>query len=158
MTAVMEGKTTARTGRRRVIWFPGEAWSIVARRAKERPAGFLFQTEDGEPWSNYARSSQIKALRKRFEKARGRATDAEREKMTLPEFDSYSFRHGFVTDALERGLTSSEVAALVGNSSEMIDRVYDHLRKREPAMRAALERAKPERIQDTIKRAAKRKT
>lgn len=60
----------------------------------------------------------------------------------LPEFDCYSLRHGFVTDALESGLTSSEVAALVGNSSTVIDRVYDHYRKRHPAMRAALERVR----------------
>jgi hypothetical protein len=32
--------------------------------------------------------------------------------MVLPKFDCYSFRHGFTTDALERSLTSSEVAAL----------------------------------------------
>lgn len=134
MTAVMGGKTTGKTGRNRVIWFPAEAWAIVARRAKERPKGPLFLTEDGRPWTANARNMQIRSIRARAAKA-----GAE-----LPRFDSYSLRHGFVTDALERGLTASEVAALVGNSSEMIDRVYDHLHKRAPAMRTALERVRGE--------------
>jgi integrase len=142
MTAVMDGKTTAKTGRQRVIWFTPKAWAIVARRAKERPDGLLFRTESGRPWGDDARNTQVRRIRERFEKSRSNAPKAKRDKMTLPEFDCYSFRHGFVTDALERGLTASEVAALVGNSAQVIERTYDHLGKREPAMRAALERAR----------------
>jgi integrase len=132
MTAVMDGKTTRKTGRSRVIHFPADAWAIVERRARQRPAGPLFLTEDGRPWGADARNTQIRSIRAR----------AARAGVELPRFDSYSLRHGFITDALEAGLTSSEVAALVGNSSAVIDRVYDHLHKRGDAMRAALERVR----------------
>jgi site-specific recombinase XerD len=133
MTATMDGKTTAKTGRQRVIWFPTDAWSIVVHRARERPSGLLFMTEDGNAWGDFARSCQVRSIRARAKKA----------KAALPEFDCYSLRHGFVTDALERGLTSSEVAALVGNSAAVIEKTYDHLSRRQPAMRSALDRARP---------------
>lgn len=144
-TASMEGKTTAKTKRLRDIWFTPQAWAIVARRAKERPSGLLFRTRAGSRWSDNARKNQIARIRARFDAARAALPKAEQKGMVLPEFDSYSFRHGFVTDALERGLTASEVAALVGNSAEVIEKTYDHLRQRQPAMRGMLERAKPSR-------------
>jgi integrase len=129
--AVLEAhKTAHKVGTPRVVYFTERAWDLVTERARRLPDGLLFRTEQGRPWSDSARNTQIRRILKR---AGGK----------LPRFTSYSFRHGFTTDALERGLTSSEVAALVGNSSQMIDRTYDHLRNRQPAMRAALERAKP---------------
>jgi integrase len=140
---LVEHKTDGKTGRARAIYFTERAWPLVSARAASRPAGPLFLTAKGNPWSDGARACQLKAIRARFEAARAKLPKRQRAKTALPRFDSYSFRHGFATDALERGLTSSEVAALMGNSAAMVERVYDHLRSREPAMRAALERARP---------------
>jgi integrase len=126
-------KNSGRKQGARVVYFSAAAWKLVEERARLRPTGPLFRTRRDRPWSDSARNTQIRGIRAR----------AKRAGVALPSFNSYSFRHGFITDGLENGATASELAALVGNSSREIDRTYDHLRKRQPAMRAVLDRVRP---------------
>ena len=73
--------------------------------------------------------------------------DAEREfhallaKRTDEPATVYSYRHTYITEALERGLTASMVAELVGNSAKTIEKYYNHLSQKRDSLKAAALRA-----------------
>ena len=54
---------------------------------------------------------------------------------------SYTYRHSFVTDALENGVGVAQVAELLGHTStDMVMQHYQHLRaKREHLKQAAIQ-------------------
>ena len=57
---------------------------------------------------------------------------------------SYTYRHSFVTDALENGVGVAQVAELLGHTStDMVMQHYQHLReKREHLKQAAIQAAR----------------
>lgn len=119
-------KTGRATGRPRVVHLTERVAALCAARAREYPAGPLFRTRRGAPWNGT--------------KHVGRAFRDVRARLGLPPTAiPYSFRHGFVTDALGAGLSDSVVAALVGHTStRMIHAVYSHLGDDARVLRAAL--------------------
>jgi integrase/recombinase XerC len=133
--AVLDGKTTARTGRQRVIPLPGRIVEGLRVRAAQRPTGALWRTEDGNPWSKDSINCQIRRLRARL-KATG---VAGAEKIV-----AYELRHLFATDALEAGVQIATAAEILGHSdTRMVSRNYGHLADRHEHLRAAVEKVRP---------------
>jgi integrase len=116
----------ARKGKRRVIYLTDAAKSILQELCAERPLGPLFVTRYGVP---YNKGNIIKTFH-RLEK-----------KLGIPRFNPYSYRHTFITEALERGLTADIVAELVGNTPKTIAKYYSHLESKKNTLREAARRA-----------------
>lgn len=102
----------ARTGKDRVVYFTGQSREIIERLVKERPIGKLFTLCGRARVRPKTVSSLFISLRK---------------KLRLPHFIATSYRHTFATRALRLGWTVDMVAALLGNTPEMIRKHYGHL-------------------------------
>jgi integrase len=116
----------ARKGKRRVIYLTDEAKSILRELSAKRPTGPLFCTRYGHA---YNRGNLIGAFR-RLE-----------EKLQIKRFNPYAYRHTYITEALERGLTADIVAELVGNSPKTIAKYYSHLESKRNTLREAARKA-----------------
>jgi integrase len=116
----------ARKGKKRCLYLTEEAKSILRELCEKRPTGPLFRTRNGHA---YNRSNIIGAFR-RLEKRLG-----------VAKFNPYSYRHSFITEALERGLTADIVAELVGNSPKTIAKYYTHLESKKNTLRDAARKA-----------------
>lgn len=125
--AELPGKNTRKTGRSRIVRFTALAWEAVQKRAESRPVGYLFRTHRGAKWSRTA----IQGCCWKASAASG------------IKFTAYDLRHGFITDALERGLSDAQIAELVDTSPALIRRTYGHLRHRHDAMRSVLDAVRP---------------
>jgi integrase len=110
------GKTTAITGRPRKIYLGDEAQQLVLRLAGIRPSGPLFVNTLGHKWEDSSVSKRMRRVR--AELGYG------------PECTLESFRHQWITDALEQGKPIATVAELCGTSPTMIARTYSKLRER----------------------------
>jgi integrase len=110
-----EHKTARATGRPRVIYLPPAVVERCKVLAAERPAGPLYRTGSGLPWTlnrwtsffcHLARKSGLKV-------------------------SAHVLRHAWITDRLSEGLSPAIVAELVGHSGvRQISRVYGHLDRR----------------------------
>ena len=78
----------ARKGKRRVIYLTDEAKAILRELCERRPTGPLFRTRNDRA---YNRSNIIKAFHRLGERP------------GIARFNPYSFRHSYITEALERG-------------------------------------------------------
>ena len=116
----------ARKGKKRCIYLTDEAKEILRKLCAKRPTGPLFRTRNDRA---YNRSNIIGAFR-RLEKRLGVAT-----------FNPYSFRHTYITEALERGLTADIVAELVGNTPKTVAKYYSHLESKKNTLREAARKA-----------------
>jgi integrase len=130
--AVLErSKTSAKTGRPRVLFLTPRAAEILARRAAQYPEGPLLRNTDGAPWNRNAVSLRFRRLRARLGLG--------------PEATAEAFRHGYATDALERGVPIATVAELLGHrGTRMLEAYYSHLHERHDHLRAATGRIRPD--------------
>lgn len=136
-------KTGRKTGKERTIFFSGRAAKILrAIQALEgRHPEFIFTHRlgrggsdrgaasiAGEPWSGGGPIAQkVRLLR----------TEAVRAGLASADgFTAYLMRHGWITDALLEGGSTTDVAKMAGNSAAVIERVYDHAVKDRLAERA----------------------
>lgn len=116
----------ARKGKKRTIYLTDESRAILRELVTLRPTGPLFRTRFDRA---YNRSNIIKAFR-RLE-----------AKLKIERFNPYSYRHTYITEALERGLTADIVAELVGNTPKTIAKYYSHLEAKKDTLRAAAKKA-----------------
>lgn len=130
-TWTMEGKTTRKTGRMRVVHLTPSVVEVCRRLAVEHSVGPIFRNTEGRPWTIQAYGKQLRRARKR---ARIGA-----------DVVTYGLRHLWITDALERGVPIATVAELAGHSSTaMIAKTYSHLSERSSHLREALRKIRPE--------------
>jgi integrase len=108
---LVEHKRARSTGKHRVIYFSPTAVAILKRHRKAK--GFVFVNSRGGPWSKNMLVTWMRRLR---------------EKSGI-EVTAYTYRHSYVTRALEQGVSVSDVAEIAGTSVEMISRNYSHLDK-----------------------------
>lgn len=112
-TMVFSGKT----GDRRVPLSPA-AVALFKRLAGARSSeSRLFVRDDGMPWKH----SDWDGLVRDAAKAAGLPAQPGRGTCL------YTLRHSFITEALMAGLSTLEVARLVGTSVLMIEKHYGHL-------------------------------
>jgi len=104
---------TGKTGSRTVPLSP-DAVALFKRLAKDKlPAARLLIRDDGKPW---AHSDWDELVR-----------DAAKAASVPAGTCLYVLRHSFVTEALINGLSTLDVARLVGTSVMMIEKHYGHL-------------------------------
>jgi integrase len=138
-TWTIQGKTTRKTGRMRVVILPPEVVAICRRLAEAHPAGPLFLNSRGRPWKGSKYGEYLRELRK------GAGIG--------PEMVAYGLRHLFATDALERGVPIATVAELLGHTNTLtVSRSYSHLSKRTSHLRDAVEQIRPDPDRDTSSR------
>ena len=126
-----EHKTRKRTGRPRVIYLTPAMVELTKELARKWPDGPLFRGPKRKGCKPYSRN----ATRCRFRRLRAKLPD-------LKGIVSYSYRHGFITDALERGVPVATVAELVGHSDlKMIQEHYGHLSEKRRHLQEAIRKA-----------------
>lgn len=124
------GKSTSRTGRPRIVYFPEWVSPLLRDLAARHREGPIFRTATGRPWTGTAVSKEVARLRV------PQRIPAHVTPVTL--------RHVFATDALEMGKTSDQVAALLGHTSvAQVDKTYGRLRERPDVLREAVDSLRP---------------
>jgi integrase len=104
---------TGKTGTRTIPLAPASI-ELFARLARDKlPAAYLLTRADGEPWSHSDWDEDVRAAAARAELPQGTCL--------------YALRHSFITQALLDGMTTLEVARIVGTSLTMIEKHYGHL-------------------------------
>jgi len=93
----------------RKIYLNGRAFAICKRLADQHPTGPLFRNEDGRKWTKNALNCRCDRMKLGF------------------RFFPYALRHKFCTDKLKQGMPPATVAELMGNTVEMVMRVYNQL-------------------------------
>lgn len=115
-------------GKPRVVYL-SDAMVELTRRlmAKVPPGTPLFRNADGNPWTRNSIRCRLRRVRARLE---------------IPGLVAYLYRHGFVTQALERGLSDALVAQLVGHANtSMIHKHYSFLSENAKLLREAANKA-----------------
>lgn len=129
-------KTVKRTQRPRVIRMCACLDAIRRILTHARPSGPLFLNADKNPWKRQAIVSRMDRLRKKLDLPAGTV--------------AYSYRHGYITDALMNGVDIATVAELAGHSSAaMITRHYAHLDQRGEHLAASAQKARTRRAAET---------
>lgn len=110
---VPEHKTKHKTGQAIVVAMTPRLARISRVLCTQHPAGPIFRTVNGKPWT-HARVTQT------FKRIKDRTGYGA-------ECYAYAYRHRFITEALRRGVDPVTVATLVGHKGmDMIKRFYAH--------------------------------
>jgi len=105
----LSGKTGTRT-----VPLSEPAVALFTRLAKGKlPGALLLVRNDGKPWAHSDWDELVKAAVAKAKLPSGTVL--------------YTLRHSFITQALTDGMTTLDVARLVGTSLPMIERHYGHL-------------------------------
>jgi integrase len=127
---LMPGKTSRKTRKPRIIYLSAAAAELFSSLAAIHPTGPLLLNLRGKPWTRNALTLRFQRLRDKL----GMGSEATAE----------SFRHLFITDCLERGLSNATVAELAGHqSTAMIDQRYSHLHDRHEHLLQAVQTVRP---------------
>jgi integrase len=121
-----EHKTKRHTERPRVVYLSPCLQTITRILMAGRESGSLFRGRRGAVTTN-AISCRIKRLK----------ADLEID----PKIVFYSYRHTYITQALERGVDVATVAELTGTSISMIQKHYGHLGVKHDHLKAAAMKA-----------------
>jgi integrase len=124
-----EDKTSGKTDKPRVIHLSDDALALITRLYMATPSGPLFRNSHGNPWTDHAMANAVSKIRLRTG-LDGRAV-------------VYSLRHQWATDALARGVPLATVAEMMGNSPEIVARVYSHLSDKKALLMAAANAVRP---------------
>jgi len=109
MSMTFAGKTGSRT-----VPLSPDAVTLFKRLAKDKlPAARLLVRDDGKPWGHSDWDELVRDAAKAAKLPTGACL--------------YTLRHSFVTEALSNGLSTLDVARLVGTSVMMVERFYGHL-------------------------------
>jgi len=126
-----EHKTRKKTGKPRVIYLTPAMITLTRKLAGQWPDGPIFRGPKRKGCQPYSRN----AIRCRFRRLRAKLPQ-------LKGIVSYSYRHGFITDALERGVPVATVAELAGHTDlKMIQQHYGHLSERRKHLQDAVRKA-----------------
>jgi integrase len=103
------GKTGTRT-----VPLSAPAVALFTRLARSRtPRALLLTRDDGQPWAHSDWDELVRAAAQRAGLPTGTVL--------------YTLRHSFITQAVMAGMTTLDVARLVGTSVMMIEKHYGHL-------------------------------
>ena len=124
-----EDKTSGKTDRPRVIHLSDKAVEILQGLVAQHPTGPLFRNSAGRAWNRHSINCAVRKIRERTH-LDGRAV-------------VYALRHQWATDALARGVPLSLVAEMMGNSPEIVARVYSHLSDKKALLLKAANQVRP---------------
>ena len=121
---LVRSKTSGKTGRPRILFLTPRAMEVIERLARDHPEGPILRNRTGKPWTRNAIALRFIRIRKRLGLG--------------PEATAEAFRHGYATDALERGVPIATVAELLGHrGTRMVEAYYSHLHERREHLRDA---------------------
>jgi integrase len=112
--------------RKRVIYLVPEMILLTRKLMLRYPEGPLFRNRSGRPWTRQSLTARFRMLGAR---------------LGLEELTAYEVRHGYITDALARGVPAAVVAELCGTSIQTIERHYNHMNVKHDVLRKAAQRA-----------------
>jgi integrase len=124
-----EHKTRKKTGRDRIVYLTPAMILLSKKLVAAYPTGPLFRgPRSGRAFTRNSIRCRFRHLREKLPHLAG--------------VISYTYRHSFVTDALENGVGVVQVAELVGHSdTKMVMKHYQHLGERRDHLRRAAEQA-----------------
>jgi integrase len=119
----------------RIIYFSGDALTLIQELMRKYPTGPLFRKRNGKPYSEGAIQFFFSYFR-------------ERKAVQMPELTAYSYRHTFATRWLLAGRSIEILAELLGNTPEVIRKHYAHLCGDWQAIRQQLEAFEQQQAED----------
>jgi len=128
---LLHHKTRKKTGLPRVVYLTPGMIDLCRRLCEKWPDGPIFRGPKRKGCKPFSRN----AVRCRFRRLR----------VKLPQLKgviSYTYRHSYITDALERGVPAATVAELAGHKDlKMIQAHYAHLSEKRKHLADAARRA-----------------
>jgi integrase len=117
--------TRKKTGRDRVVYLTPAMVDLTRKLLSKHPCGPLFLApRSGRAFTRNGIRCRFRQLRKKLPHLKG--------------VISYTYRHSYVTDALENGVGVAQVAELLGHvGTEMVMRHYQHLGEKREHLRQA---------------------
>jgi integrase len=127
----VRNKTRTSTGQpTRPVPLVPELLALSRRLIRANPSGPIFRNARGNPWTRNAIALGFRRLRARHGFG--------------PEASAYAIRHRFAVEALRQGLSTSDLAALMGHTStRLIDSTYGHWDEQVDRLRDAIGRVRP---------------
>lgn len=122
-------KTSKVSTKPRKVYFPATIQPLIRELARRSPRGPLILCSTGRAWAPNNAGVRMRRVRK----ALGFG----------PECCLESFRHQWITDALENGVPIATVAELSGNSVAIISRHYSKLASRTQHLGSAVDSVRP---------------
>lgn len=121
-------KTRKKTGKPLIVYLSPCLQTLTRILAAGRESGPLFRNSKGKAWNSNSIARRMIGLRKRLK---------------LPaDAVAYSYRHTFITAALQNGVSLATAAELAGHSDlKMIAKHYGHLDKQVEHLKAAAAKA-----------------
>ncbi len=124
-------KTKKKTGKPRVVYLTPGMLELTGKLVAEFPDGPLFRgpaRAGRKPYSANSIRCRFRRLRKKLPQLKG--------------VIAYTFRHSYVTDALERGVPIASIAELAGHRDlRMIQEHYGHLSQKRLHLQEAARKA-----------------
>ncbi len=128
----LHGKTTRKTGKLREVHFPSGVRKILVRLLKAHRTGPLFRRPGGASHLDHSSFGE-EIIKARLAERLG------------PHVTAGAMRHLFATDALERGVSPTTLAALLGHADiSQIMKTYGRLIDRKDHLKAALKEIRGE--------------
>jgi integrase len=116
----------ARKGKTRTVYLTPALEEFLRPLCVTRPTGFLFRTNRGRAFTNHNTTQRVRRLE---------------ERLGLKRFALNSYRKSYITEALEKGLSSDIVAELCGNTAKTIAKYYNLLSEKKEALKQAARKA-----------------
>jgi integrase/recombinase XerD len=121
-------KTRGKTKKPLVVFLPPCLATLTRMLVRKYPTGPLFRQESGRPWSKDTIARRLLRLRRKL----GISDDVI----------MYAYRHTYATNAMMAGLSTAEVATLLGHTdTRMVTEVYGHLDQNNQHMLGAAARS-----------------
>ena len=121
-------KTKKKTGKPRIFYLTEEMVALTKSLMELHPTGPLFLNSRKKPWTSNAVRCRMRRMREKHGLEKGTV--------------AYSYRHSYVTDALEHGTPIADLAELCGQvDTKMISEYYSKLGTRINHLRKAAQRA-----------------
>lgn len=119
------GHKTSGKGNHRVVYFTGDCLHMVKQLCEgKNPTDYIFTTNRGTPY-----------VAKELTYSFGDIGD----RLGIPHFCPYAYRHAFATRWLAQGKSIELLATLLGNSANIIRKNYSHLIHEHDTLRSQLE-------------------
>jgi integrase len=118
-----EWKNMKKTGKKRIIYLNPPMIEFFTILLRQRPEGLLFTNTRGKRWSSQSCQPAMEHLQ---------------ASTGIKDIYPYAWRHTWITEALCRGLSSTIVARLAGNSARTIEQYYDHTDQKKDMLREAI--------------------